>query len=373
MYAWRCGLLVTVLIWSVLLSGCRQSAPPVTIGYVSALSGRAAGLGQEGRDAVLLAVEQFNRAGGLQGNPVQVQIRDHHGDAGEALSILRQFKQAGIVAVVGPMMSQMAVAMAPEADRLELPLISPTVSTEELSGKRDFFFRPHYSDHQAATYLAQLMAAEEIARVAIVQDLDNRSYVESWSEAFCRDFPGSVVLVPFHSSQDPVFAELVSELAGGSPQAVLILANAPDTGMIAQHMARKKIEVRKYATCWSASGPLVHYGGESVEGLEFLHSINHESDAADYVLFRQRFRERFDREPLFPAVHAYDTARILLETLTRRRDGESLQDALLRIRAFEGTQYPLVFSPTGDLERPPLFLTRITQAKFCFVCNVVTE
>jgi len=373
MARWGAGLLLTSLLAWLLLPGCQPSSRPVTLGFVGALSGRASGIGQEGRDAFLLAVEQFNAEGGLHGRPIHVLVRDHQGRPAEARRILQELKEDGAVAVVGPMMSQMAVAMAPEADRLQLPVIGPTVSTEELSGTRDYFFRPHYSDSQAANHLARLMADEKIGRVTIVRDLDNQAYVESWSEAFQRKFPGRVTLLPFRSSQKPTFADLVQRLKASAPEAVLILANAPDTGMLAQHMARQGVPARKYATCWSASGPLIQYGGDSVEGLEFLHSVNIDSHAVAYITFRQQFRKRFGREPLFPAVHAYDATRIVLEALSRRDRGESLDQALLRIRTFDGVQYPLVFTPAGDLDSPPLFLTRIDHAKICFVCNVATD
>jgi len=363
-------MIVGVVVLLALLPGCEKQPETVKIGFVGALSGRSSGIGQEGRDAFLLAVEQVNRQGGVHGRPVEVLVLDHGSEEGGAVQALRDMKDAGVQGVVGPMLSQIAIPMAAEADRLELPLVGPTVSTEELSHRDDFFFRPHYSDGQAASILAGHLRAEQRTRVAIFFDLDNRAYSESWRSAFSSHFPGQTVDIPFTSSAAPVFSRLVSALRAQPPDAVLIIANAPDTAMICQQLELQGLKVAKYATCWSASGPLNRYGGHSVDGLEFLHSINLSSSAPAYRLFLDDFQARFSRAPLFPALHAYDATRLLLHAAELRKANESLAASLRGIRKFQGVQYLLNFDDTGDLENPPLFLTRVVDSQFCFVCTM---
>jgi len=365
-----CWVLVGMVLLVGLQAGCERTSKVVKLGFVGALSGRSSGIGQEGRDAFLLAIEQVNRQGGINGHPVEALVVDHGSNADQAIQVLRQMKEAGVEGVVGPMMSQIAIPLAAEADRLELPLVGPTVSTEALSHRNDYFFRPHYSDSQAAAILAGHLRDEHLSRVAILYDLDNRAYSESWIQAFSETFPEEVAQVPFASSTGPVFSELVASLKKHPPEAVLIIANAPDTGIICQQLELQGLKVAKYATCWSASGPLSQYGGHSVEGLEFLHSIKIDSSAPSYRTYLADFQARFKRAPMFPALHAYDATRLLLHAAQSRKPGESLATALRDIREFQGVQYPLTFNETGDLEHPPLFLTRVTDAQLCFVCNM---
>ena len=68
--AWLFGLLgIAVLL------GCNPPEP-IRLGFVGGASGRVADLGIAGRDAVLLAVEQRNREGGVAGRQIQLLIRD---------------------------------------------------------------------------------------------------------------------------------------------------------------------------------------------------------------------------------------------------------------------------------------------------------
>jgi branched-chain amino acid transport system substrate-binding protein len=347
-----------------------QKKQPVKVGYVGGLVGRNCGIGQEGRDAFLLAVEEWNQRGGLNGAPIEGVVADRGETAASAREALQLLKAAGVIGVVGPMVSQAAEEMVPEANRLQLLLVGPTISTDALSGLDDYFIRPHYADGQAVAGLVDRFAAEGRRHVVLFYDLNNRSYSKSWADALKKSFPGTIEAIPFRSGPSLSFTELVSKVDWRKADAALVIANAPDTAMICQQLAKKNIKAMLYATCWSVSGPLLSLGGASVEGLEFLHSINVRSDAPAYLKFESDFQTRFKRAPFFPAIHAYDATNLLLQAASQRQPVEDVRTAILRIGRFEGVQYPLVFNASGDLLDPPLFLTKVADAKLSFVCTI---
>ena len=63
---------------------------PIKIGMPTILSGRVAMLGEASRNAALMGVEMFNAAGGLNGRPVELIIRDSKGRPDEAARIARE-------------------------------------------------------------------------------------------------------------------------------------------------------------------------------------------------------------------------------------------------------------------------------------------
>ena len=68
-------LLIAVVLSCAVLTGC-QPPEPIRIGFVGGTSGRVADLGIAGRDAVVLAVELRNQAGGVAGRKVELLIQD---------------------------------------------------------------------------------------------------------------------------------------------------------------------------------------------------------------------------------------------------------------------------------------------------------
>jgi len=68
-------LLIAVVLSCAVLPAC-QPPEPIRIGFVGGTSGRVADLGIAGRDAVVLAVELRNQAGGVAGRKVELLIQD---------------------------------------------------------------------------------------------------------------------------------------------------------------------------------------------------------------------------------------------------------------------------------------------------------
>ena len=63
---------------------------PIRIGMPTILSGRVAMLGISSRNAVNLEVEKFNAAGGLNGRPIEMVVRDSKGQPQEAARVARE-------------------------------------------------------------------------------------------------------------------------------------------------------------------------------------------------------------------------------------------------------------------------------------------
>ena len=142
------------------------------------------------------------------------------------------------------------------------------------------------------------------------------------------------------------------------PEALLILANAVDTALICQQLAKKKIKIIRYGTGWSYSDDLFHFGGKAVEGLYLIQGSNLASRSPEMLAFDKAYRDRFGEAPLFPSLHAYDATRIMIAALKQGRTPQEVRQALLKT-SFQGVQAKLTFDRYGDLQDPPLYLARI--------------
>jgi len=175
---------VVVALGGMAFVGCVPSEP-LTIGFVGSTSGRSADLGIAGRDAVQLAVEQRNQAGGVGGRQVRLLLRDDEQNPEVARRVLRELIDQGAVAIVGPMTSAMAMAVVPIANQARVLLVSPTVSTDELTALDDHFFRVNTSTVDNAGRVAQFLLDQQgTRRLVAIYDTGNRSFTESWLAGF---------------------------------------------------------------------------------------------------------------------------------------------------------------------------------------------
>lgn len=350
------------------LSGCREPEP-IRVGFLGNLTARAAGLSTSGRDGFLLAIEEANARGGINNRRVEGLVQDSRMHTESALQAVRRLADSNVSAIIGPMTSQTAVTIVPEVNRLEIPLISPTASTNQLTGLDDYFFRVYYTNAQAAELLAAKLATDKnIRRIAAIYDLSNRAYTEDWVNHFqktMQQYDDSLITkVPFDVRSDTLFLELASRAAEANPQAILILANAVDTAIICQQLVKLGIDLPRYATGWSYSDDLIQFGGRSVEGLTIIQSANMQDPSASMRHFVSAYEERFRSSPNFPALHAYDATRMVLSLLETTTDPKALRNELLKLRRFDGVQSDLALDRFGEMKHPRIDLAHIVNGQF---------
>ena len=360
------GLILTLVFFSC------SPPEPIRIGFLGGTSGRVADLGIAGRDAAQLAVEICNQAGGVAGRKVQLIIKNDEQLPEVAERGVRELIAEGVVAIVGPMTSAMGMAVVPIVNEARILLISPTATTEELSGRDDFLFRVTSTTGVFASRNALYqIKAKRMQRVAAVYDLSNESFTENWLKNFRLAFNkggGEIVkTITFKSGSDTKYLEIARDLLANLPDGVLIIANSMDSALLCQQIRKLDAHIPITLSDWGATERLLELGGKAVEGLTVVQTFDRNSTAPRYQEFRQAYLERFNREPGFAGVYAFDAANVVLEALKKRKEAQSLKETILAVRKFEGLQSPFSFDDFGDVRRPHVSISIVRDGQFVVV------
>ena len=348
---------ITIIsVWlSILLIGCGPPKP-IRIGFVGGISGRVADLGIAGRNGAQLAVEWRNQAGGVAGRPVELLIRDDHQNPDLAEQVTRDLIAQGTAAIIGPMTSAMAMRMVPVANQAQVVLISPTVATSALQSQDDYFFRLIPANRQFAAKNALYQRnIQHLQRVAVVYDLGNKAYTESWLDDFRDAFTGSggeiVKTLSYVSGSDTAFLQIARELLAEPVDGIAIIANSVDTALLIQQL--RKLDYRLPITVaeWGSTERLIELGGKAVEGVTTAQFFDRNSTDPGFQRFYRAYRQRFGQEPGFAGVTSFDAANVVMDTLEQRQPNQSLKQTLLATRRFVGVQNPVIFDEFGDAGR----------------------
>lgn len=359
--------LFLVLLAAVSLAGCGEPEP-VRLGFLGGLTGRMADLGTGGRNGAQLAVEQANAAGGIGGRPVTLILRDDAGDPDVGQQRVGELLAQPVEAIIGPMTSAMAVAVAPLATRAGVLMMGGTVTTNDLTGLDDQFFRPIAASTRHAATMARYLARQRgVKRVHALVNLGNRAYAESWLDNFQHAFEplgGTVVRrLSYEPADNLDFEPLARELADGHPEAIILVTNAVDAALLANQFRRWPSRALMVTTEWAGTGKLTELGGSHVEGYVVPQYLDTGNDQPAFRQFLADYRVRFREEAGFPAVVGYDAANVVLRALRERHPGESLKVTILRLRRFEGVQEAIVFDDHGDVDSRT-YLTVIRQGRY---------
>lgn len=346
--------------------GCDRHEP-IKIGFVGSITGKSSDLGVAGRDAVLLAVETVNATGGINGKKLALSVQDDTQNPEQAAKAVESLVAEKVTAIIGPMGSAMAKAALPVAARGNTILISPTSSTNELSGKDDFFFRVMEPNLLFARHLAETCIRLKIKRVAAIYDLQNKTYTVEIFQTFRDEFTrrGGVISAEqtYDSAQSNVFMPLVQKLGLDKADGVMVLANSVDAINIGQQVRKinSKVPIISGA-CGIAQRDLVQQAGKSIDNIIFTLPVNNQCPRQSFTDFREAFAKRFNYQPTFAAVLSYDAAQAVITALRKNSDPARFRETMQGIKTFSGLQGDISLDQFGDPNRQ-LFIIRYVDGR----------
>lgn len=360
-----------LLTLGLCLTACQPQAP-VVVGFVAGLSGRAADLGISERNGAQLAVDDANAAGGLDGRPVQLLVRDDEQKPELTARAVAELADAGAAFVIGPMTSSTAVAGAAVANQRKLVMISPAGTTHELSGKADHFYRCVADAPAAARQLGDFLFERGLRALAVVGDSNNAAFVDSFAATLTAHFKqrGGQVAGDsrFPSGAQTVFAELAARLLEPRPDALVIIAGAVDAALVAQHVRRLDHAVTLAVTPWAGTEELIQLGGRAVEGALVPQYFDRDSRSPAFVAFVERYRKRYGEDPGFPATIGHDAVSMGLAAWRQRSPGQSLHDSLQSRSEYPGLQRPTRIDAFGD-GAGALYMSSIERGRYVTVAR----
>ena len=366
------NLLKTFIAAAILLSisglaGC-DNTKPIKVGFVGCLTGRLSELGTDGRNGAVLAVENVNKAGGINNRVVELIIKDDKHDPEVAIQVDKELLEDDVVAIVGHMTSAMSTAVVPLINKEKILMISPTTSTNKLAGMDDYFFRvmpvsKSQSDHLAEHAIKRL----GLRKVAAVYDKSNRAYTEGLYVNFKSEFENMggklTSVVTFTSGQETSYLKLTRTLIGSNPDGLLIVASALDTAMICQQLRKLNSSLPVLSVAWAKTSDLIRNGGPAVEGIIISITYNEDLKDKNFFTFKEQFNERFGKDPDFGAVFSYEATQILLDALSKTDNQKALKGVILNQSVYQGLQGEIRIDKFGDVQRKG-FLVTVKDGRF---------
>jgi branched-chain amino acid transport system substrate-binding protein len=350
-----------LLLGALLLAACEapdERRAPLRLGVIIDASGPSASLGIAGRNGIQLAVEERNERGGIHGRPIELLYRDDGFDAAKARQAGEQLIAAGVEAAIGPMTSTMAEELAPLFTEAGILLMGGTPLSPLLAGRDDMFFRTLSHKNPDAGDIARQLHRLGLLRINVLIDLSNQSFTRPWLDDFQRQLHrlglDTGQQVEFHRDDQTDFAALAERTLSDQPQAVLLISNALDTALLATQLRLRQPQLTLATPAWAAADTLIEMGGQAVEGMLTSLGFDLYDQSAAFLDVKRRYQARFGQEINTASIASYNATQVLLTALEQRQPGEHLKQTLLRIRRFQGLQYPILFDDFGDSDSPVL-------------------
>ena len=355
-------VLVMVLLMSLVLVACGsdgtgEASPAVTgtaseapaseapalegeivIGSILDTSGGMAAAGLATVWGADYAVNEINANGGINGKKLRIVHYDVKGDPNEAINAYnRLVDEDGAVAIVGPGLSNIGIAVAPIAEEKKVPIVGHFMdercTTNEKTGEKwNYMYLAEPSCNQQAEAIASY-ACEELAikTVGILYDSSN-AYSVTHAEPFakyCEDHGVKVVAKESFGKDAKDYKAQLSKIIAQNPEAIFVPAYV-------QQNALAYVQIRQLGykgivlgnnTYNTPFNTLVE--GTPVENLYFLFNVDYTSEYTKFL--GDAYRAEKNEEPFINSAFGYDAVTIIANGLRNAEDvtsGESVSKAI---------------------------------------------
>lgn len=122
-----------------------QSDLPYRVGALLDVTGGASFLGKPEQNALVLATEQVNAAGGIRGRKIDLVLEDSKStETDSVLAVRKLITQSKVSVLIGPSRTGGVMAVVPIATEAGVPLLAPVsgVAVVEPVAQRKYIFRP---------------------------------------------------------------------------------------------------------------------------------------------------------------------------------------------------------------------------------------
>lgn len=335
----------------------------IPIGFFGDLSGKTYNFGQSALNGTLMAADEINQAGGINGRRLDIVFQDDKGSpeiaARSTSKLIQQYK---VVAVIGAGASGNSLAAAPNAQSARIPLIAPSSTHPAVTQAGDYIFRACYIDAFQGEVMARFAANTLQAKKAAIMVDYNSPYSRGLTEYFELSFAklgGTIVAKQSYSEGDADFKGQLSAIKTAEPDVVYIPGYYGEVGLIAAQARQLGIDQPLLgADGWDAP-ELWDLASDAVNNSYISNHYSADDPAENIQKFVTNYRQRYQN--LTPDAHAalaYDAVRFLAEAMQRAgtTDGPNLRDAIAATKNFAGVTGLISMDGNRNAVKPAVVL-----------------
>ena len=390
-------LIVMILVVSV---GCsKQPAAPKAgsegttykVGFLAAITGGAAFLGEPERDAIVMVQNQLDEQGGIVGpdgvhHKVEFLIHDTEGSGDVTIPLAKKLiDDEGVVAIVGTTRSPTSMALLPVMQEAEVTMVSMASSGDivEPVAERKWIFKTAQSNRHTAPW--QVKYAKDNGLTKIASFYVNNAYGEDGAKAVKATASSEgveIVLEETFGASDTDMTAQLTKFNASDAQALVVTAIPPAAAILTKQYREMGLEQPLIQNHGIGMQPFIALAGEGpAEGVIFpmgkLVAVDalDDGDPQKKVLqdFVSGYQASSGNPPSTFAGHAWDAGQLVVKALEQLPEGLSLEEQRIRVRdelekikGFAGISGVFNLSPEDHVGMSPddIVMVRITGGKW---------
>ena len=309
------------------------------IGFNFEETGDVASYGTAEQKAAKLAVDEINKAGGVDGKQIEITDKDNKSELSEASTVSTNLvTQAKVNAIIGPATSGGTGAAITNAAKASVPLITPSGTQDDLTKGQDYLFRTTFIDSFQGKILSKYVTDNLKAKKVVLYYDNSSDYAKGIAKAFQEEYKGEIVATETFASKDTDFQAALTKFKGKDFDALVVPGYYTEAGKIVNQARGMGIDK-----------PIV--GGDGFNSEEFIsqatpaaatnvYYVSGYSTSGDMTAkakkFLEAYKAKYNEEPSMFSALADDSVYMVAEASKGAKNSVDIKENLAKLKDFEG-------------------------------------
>ena len=362
--------LFVLLSLGVCLHSQSQTPDTIKIGTFLSLTGATASYGVSALNAIKLATEEANQAGGLNGKKIELVVEDDHSNTQEVPGIVTKLiKEANVAALIAEPVSTRAMAAAPIAQANQVVMISSASVKPELTMQGDYIFRACFISSTEGEAIAKFAVNKLRAKsVGIILD-DKNDYAVVLAGFFAESFKrlgGKIVSEQRYAANAQDITAQLEAIQTAKPDIIFAPGFYTTAPLVARTVKHLDIKSTLIGSDGWDSPDLLAGGAEPFAGVYFANHFWVGSTDPRVRKFVTDYQTKYGVPPDAGAATAYDAARLLFDAFKRAKssDKSAVRNALATTKDFPGVTGKITIDANRNAQVPVYMLRIDKNGKF---------
>lgn len=362
----RIGLLASV-VFSVLslgLAGSLQAAEPIRVGAIFSITGWAAAIGTQPKQAVQVLVEEINKKGGVLGRQIEVYYEDDQSNpTNSAVAATKLVRDKNVDILIASTLTVFTMPVIPVVEREQVPLLAFGAGHDITVPLKKWVFRIPLTDYRLSPMMLKFATETWGAKkLALLHSTDSSGVMGAKGVVdTVANYGATIVATERFETTDLNMVPQLTKIKAASPDAIVLYTSAPPAAVIAKNYQQLGLKMPVITNHGVPTPEFLAIAGKIPDVSDgrwvclgpktiFAPSIspNDPYRKTLYDPFRKLLKEKFpDAEVTSFCANGYDTMNIIVQALNIAGSSNraALRDALEKVK-FKGLNSVYVYTPT---------------------------
>jgi branched-chain amino acid transport system substrate-binding protein len=246
----------------------KEAAAPVKIGCLFDLQGAAGHIGLASKLVAEMLAERLNKAGGINGRPIQLVMGDTESNPGKAvIEAKRLVENEQVDAIIGPTRTDSGMAILQYIDKMGIPTVGCIGGTPVVVPVRKWMFKSPQKSVTAVERIYMYLQTKGIKKIAVINATDKFGQEgEEALKALAEKYGVTIVTQEKFEMSDVDMTVQLTKIKATDAQAVICWTIGPPGSIVAKNVKQLGFRI-PLIQCHGLPDPkYLELAGDAAEG-----------------------------------------------------------------------------------------------------------